>query len=123
MSYEREVALASRLINAKGASVALTRTTPGGYDPITGSSGAVTLTASGRAIARRPTGADAERIKQLDLVSLTTVVLLIAAAGLAFAPRPVDVVTWGGETYTVRDVVPLNVDGAAPILYTVFASR
>jgi hypothetical protein len=112
-------------ITAAGASVVFTRTTPGTYDPTTGQYGGTVTTATGKAFARRPNGGDIERLKTVgvDLINQRGQFLVVAALGMAFQPRPDDRCLWAGEQYTVRDIAPLNVNGAEPILYFVAVTR
>ena len=124
-AYATERADALADIREAGGPVTFTRTTPGTYDPTTGQYGGTVTTASGYAIARRPNGGDLERLKTLgiDLINVRGQLLVVAAQGLAFQPRPDDRCLWAGETYTVRDVGPLNVNGTEPVLHYVAVSR
>jgi len=122
VSYAKEVALAKRLIRGKGTLTTVTRPSTG-YDPVTGASSSSPTISDAYAVAKVPRGADAERIKALDIVSLKTVLLLIAADGMSVIPAAQDVVAWAGEDYTIRDVATLAPDGGTDILYDVVASR
>jgi hypothetical protein len=123
VSYAADAQGASADIAAAGAPVVFTRTTRT-YDPVAGESAQTVATASSVAITRIPTGADRERMKALELVNLKAVVLIVAGLSLgSFAPAPLDVVTWAGQAYTVRDVSALGPDGVTPILYFVVAAR
>lgn len=78
-----------------------------------------TATTTGAAVAN-----DLKRFNELGLVLITPVTLLVAGGPLAgFEPQPNDTFVWGGKTYTVRDVVPLNPDGAGSLLFTVVGSQ
>lgn len=74
------------------------------------------------------------RYAELGLIESESVTLMVAAAELSALATPTapalgDVMTWGGSTFTVRDVAPFNPDGstdasgfATPIYYTVIGS-
>lgn len=118
MSYTADIAGAYADIAEAGATVTFSRAASAAlYDPLRGGFAPTADTASSVAISRPPRGSDAERFAGLDLVSQKVRVLVIAAQGLSFPPAPGHRCDFGGLTYTVRDVAPLDITGADPILY------
>jgi len=120
--YTADVSGAYGDIADAGAAITFWRQTSS-YNGLTGGTTVLTQTATGVAIATRPSGSDVERLKALDIIPTIASIYLVAAQGLAFAPAPQDTVTFGGVSSTVRDVSTLNVNGAQPILYRVVAVR
>lgn len=59
------------------------------------------------------------RLQTRNLVISNPLTLMMAAAGMAFAPAPLMTVQWGDRVATVRDVEPFVPDGRTPIYYTV----
>jgi hypothetical protein len=123
VSYVADANDALADLAAAGATAVFSRTTVT-YDGTTGAATQSVTMATTSGIAKVPSGADRERLKQLDLINVQTVVLLVAGVALGqYQPRPNDLVSWAGESYTVRDVSLLAPDGVTPILYTVYAAR
>jgi hypothetical protein len=101
--YTRAIATAQRMIRKWGLQVTLTRTTPGAYDPATGSTGAAsTATYSGFAFREN------FALRDIDgtLIKHGDVRLLIAPMQADGTAMPVpqtatDVLTFDGTSYTV----------------------
>lgn len=124
MSYAPAQSLALRLISQKGGGVTFTRASQTAYDPVLGTGGATSTLATSVAVAKKPSGADVERYKQVGMVDQAWRVLLVAAQPLgSFRPRPNDAAQYGGESWVVRDVALLAPDGDSPILYDVVVGR
>lgn len=117
--YTDDAANAAADLAQAGASVTFTRTTLVD-DPATGTTTPTTTTATSFAIA---TKTNWQKLAALALVIQTPVTLKVAASGMAFAPQPLDTFAWGGDTYTVKLVDTLDVDGVTPLLYTVVGGR
>lgn len=109
--YSRQIALANRLIAAKGATGTLTRSTPGDYNPATGSAGVTVTTASCNAVVF-PYGdkfIDGTLIKTGDQQ-------VYMAPNVSIEPAPGDSLTWGGKVYQVIQVKTLRPAGV-PVLH------
>lgn len=118
MSYSTEHAGALGDIRTAGAPVTFTKTTLGAYDPETDTATPSTTSVGGHAVRvrGRPDTYDA-----LQLVESQAPTLLFAATTFGQAPALGATVTWGGETYTVRDVNPVAPDGSGIIFRVVVA--
>lgn len=110
-SYAPDHASALADIRAAGAAVTFTRTALG-YDETTGGNTPSASTVAGYAV-RIP--GDPTRYQRLGLVMSTHPTLLVGATTFGSVPAPGDTVAWGGVTYTVRDVEPLEPNGSAII--------
>lgn len=101
-------------------SVTLTTTTPGTYDPTTGTtSGGSTSTATVRAVV--------EDYKGLALLPGTQIQagdkkITVAAANISAAPKPTDTVTVGGVVFSIVNVVTTQ-PGSAAVIYEIQARR
>lgn len=102
-----------------GAAVTFTRTTPGTYDAATDTHTApVTSSVTGSAIkvSGRPKKYEALGLKESEAPTL-----LFAPTTYGSLPALGASVTFGGTTYTVRDVDSVAIDGTAIIAYVVVA--
>ena len=119
MSYAPDHSGAYADLLADGAPVTFAFVTQGTYDPATDTFGAATTsTVTGAAI--RVSG-NPLRYSQLGLVQSESPTLLCAPTTFGSLPTLGATVTWGGTTYTVRDVEPLAPDGTAILFRAVVA--
>lgn len=110
--YDKSAATASRLLAKFGATVTVTRTTPGAYDPATGTDAAgsaQTWTPAGVRLEYSQREIDGTNIKAGDQR-----VYMSAVAGLD--PQPGDTVTLGGEAWRVVTSRTLAPAGIAVLL-------
>lgn len=122
--YAGNATRALAAIERKGADVSFGTTTGTPiYDPATDTfSGSSAALANGKAV---QIDNDLQQLVALSLVTEKTVTLLVAAKGLAVAPKKGMVMTWSGLDYSVDDaqvVAPAGTVVDVPILYTVVAS-
>lgn len=93
----------------------------GAYNPLTDTwSGGPTATAVTGAAVEVP--GDPDRFAALGLVLANPVVLLVAATGLEITPAPGMAFTWGGVTYTIKNVEKVAPDGVTVVLWTLIGS-
>lgn len=114
MSYAADHASAVADLRDAGAAVTFTRTVQA-HDEATGQVTPTETTIAGYAI--RDTGRP-DRYARLALLPSRAPTLLFAASTYGDAVALGDVVTWGGLTYTVRDIEPVAPDGT-PIVASV----
>jgi hypothetical protein len=120
VSYAADHAGALADIQAAGASVTFSRTSPGTYNGPAGTfSSATTTSVAGAAV--QVTG-NTKRYAELGLVEANTRTLLFAPTTYGASPDLGMACTWGGEEFVVRDAPTLAPDGSA-ILSRVVVSR
>ena len=118
--YSTKHANALKKVSAKGSAVTQTRISKGSRDPLTGQSTDTVTTIEGWALR------DAGNPKRYEALGLTE----SAAPTVIFVPTTFgdtepgldDTLTWAGEAYQIRDVLPLAPDGNA-ILYWLVIQR
>lgn len=125
-AFDASIAMAARLLAAKGAVATVRQLTQGTYDPTTGTTAApVSATASAMGVII-PAGQTAElrvgsligrRVEDVILSPLTT-----AGAALPFRPEPGDTIGIGGQTFTVLAVTTTEPDGE-PVLHRCHCER
>ncbi|MFK3794725.1 hypothetical protein [Pseudomonas sp. NPDC088444] len=105
--------LAPRSKGGKGLELTLVRTTPGQYDPGTGSSTPTVenFQGSGLRESYKQSDIDGTRIKQGDFKILISPLLLDGTD--TPLPKTQDKVIFDGDTYTVQDVTPWDYAGLA----------
>jgi hypothetical protein len=108
MGYADTHARAAALVAAKGATVTFTAYTQT-YTPTTDTSTVTASTVTGSAIRVR---GNPDTYETLKLIESQAPTLLFAPATYGDAPSLGAVVSWGGTTYTVRDVQPVAPDGS-----------
>lgn len=118
MSYATAHSRVLALVKRKGAAVTFTRTTQD-YDPETGVKTPSTVTVQGQAA---QVEGEPERYQALGLVASQAPTLLFVPATYGDEVDPGDTVSWGGKTWTVRDVEPIAPDGTV-IAQSVVVSR
>lgn len=126
-NYARAADTAARLLAQFGQSVTLTRTVAGGYDPATGvTSPDVTQTQVATAVMLEASQGVVEsfdvRFEADTLIESNLRSVIIAAEGLAWAPKPADKLVVAGETWTVIGMTPTNPAGV-PVIYRVTVKR
>ena len=119
MSYSEDHASALADVQDAGASVAFSLVSAGTHDPATDTwSGGSTTTVTGSAVR---TAGNPERYKALELVESEAPTLFFTPDTYGSLPDQGSTVSWGGVTYTVRDVDPVAPDGTAIGAYVVIA--
>lgn len=116
--YDAVATRASQTIGKKGGIVTFlgNGTTPI-FDPLTGlfSGGVPEDGVEGKALQIE---GDPDRLNKLTLVNPVT--LMVAAATLAITPTNGMQFSWGGVTYSIKDLDSVNPDGAVrPILWII----
>jgi hypothetical protein len=113
-------------ITRKGGDVSFpqagTDSTPDVYDPATGRWTAGAGSAAGSITGKAVQGTnDVNKLAQLNLLTVKTVTLLIAAASLSAPVEPDNgmLMVWANTAYYVRNVETVKPDGVTPILYVV----
>jgi hypothetical protein len=105
--YANLAATATRLLTKFGAATTITRSTPGAYDPAT-SSAAVTTTSTPATVACFPYGDE-----HIDgTLILAGDEQAFVSAAVTFEPKPGDVLTWRGASYTAircKTIAPAGV--------------
>lgn len=113
MSYAADAASALADIAAAGTAVSFVKSRPGTNTPTTGRySAPSTSTVSGSAV--RVKG-NPKTYEALKLVEAEAPTLLFAPTTYGQLPELGAVVSWGGVSYTVKDVAPVAPDGNAII--------
>lgn len=110
-----------------GVAMTLQRTTPGTYDPATGtySGGTVTDYAAVGLLQARSlyqTGAVGQNYFNGVLVQTDDLFILLAASGLSVVPAPGDLLVVTGVTYTVVTSIPVR-PGGVDLMYRILARR
>lgn len=119
-TYAQDHASALLDLTEAGSAVTFTHITPGVYDAGTDTwTDAVDASVSGYAIRTR---GNPLRYQALNLVQSESPSLLFAPTTYGAQPVIGSTVTWGGVTYTCRDVEPVEPDGNA-IICKVVVSR
>jgi hypothetical protein len=114
--YDAVSGRALATIARKGADVAFGTSTGGIYDPLTDTwSGGTAGSAIGKAV---QIANDETLLAALQLLTRTTVTLLVAAKGLTVGPDRDMPMTWAGVGYRIADVQATAPDGT-PILYQI----
>lgn len=126
-NYARAADTAARLLAQFGQAVTLTRTVAGGYDPATGvTSPDVTQTQVATAVMLEASQGVVQsfdvRFESGTLIESNLRSVIIAAEGLAWAPKPADKLVVAGETWTVIGMTPTNPAGV-PVIYRVTVKR
>lgn len=104
-----------------GGSVTFSRTVDGTYDPATDTTtGASTRTITGNA-AR--TAGNPDTYRALGLTQSSAPTLFFAPTTIGELPMPGDAASWGGLSYSVKDVTPLDLDGRGAIAAYVVIAR
>ncbi len=118
-SYAPQAARALSTLARKGASVTFTLRTPGTLDPATNTRTASSVsTVAGYAVQDNP----ALRVYQaLGLVATDARTLQFSGSTAGEVPPLGASCSWGGVTYTVRDVSPVAPSGTAVIVRVVVA--
>lgn len=94
-----------------GAAATFTLTSPGTYDESTGTwSTPTTSTVTGSAV---EVGGDPDTYERLSLIRSSAPSLFFTPDTYGSLPTVGYTVTWGGVSYTVKDVLPLSPDGTA----------
>lgn len=120
-------ATAARAMKQNGTPITIVRNTPGVYDPATGTTGAgVRLESPTYAVVTPASGGTIQafdiRFQNGTLIETNLRALQVAASGLAFSPKPGDVVEGlEGQTWTILGVTPEGVMGQA-VLYKMTVS-
>jgi hypothetical protein len=111
VSYAATHARAAALVARKGAAVTFTLSSPGTYDATTDTySTPTTSTVAGHAV--RVSG-NPIKYQSLGLVQSEAPTLLFAPSTFGSQPSLGMTTSWGGVTYTVADVEPVEPDGNA----------
>lgn len=119
--YAAQAASALATLRRKGAAVTCTQTLPGTYDPLTDLwSSPSTVTVSGYAI--RDTGGNPQRWRDLELIQSEAPRLLFGSTTAGSLPALGATLVWGGTTYTVRDVDPIEPDGTAIVAHLIVSA-
>lgn len=119
--YAAQAASALATLKRKGAAVTFTQVLPGTFDPVTETwSGGSTATVSGYAI--RDTGGNPQRWIALSLIQSEAPRLLFGSTTAGSLPALGATVSWGGTTYTVRDVEPIEPDGTAIVAFLIVSA-
>jgi hypothetical protein len=115
-SYAPQHARALVMVGDKGSPVTFTKvTTP--QDDTTGAPGTpVTTTVAGVAIRVR---GNPDRYRELGLTLSENPTLFFVPSTQGQKPADGSTVVWGGTTYTTKDVLPIDLDGASAIAHRV----
>lgn len=116
--YDELAATAEELLAEFGAAATLSRSTPGAYDPATGTDTPATTTTQCRAAVFDY----ATRLVDGTLVRQGDRQAFVSVLGLTFEPQPSDTMLWGGVTYTVVRVTQTAPSGQA-VLYELQVRR
>lgn len=122
MSYAPDHAGALADLSADGAAVTFTLSTAGTHDPDTGLFTAP-ATASAVTGAAVQIAADPKTYARLGLLESEAVSLLVATTTYGASIALGATFTWGGQTYTVRDVGYGAAPDGTPIVSTVVGAR
>ena len=109
MSYATSHASALKLVTSKGTSVTFTKVTTD-YDGETDTHTTTSATVTGKAVRVR---GRARTYEALGLIESKAPTLLFAPDTYGSEPVLGSTLSWGGTTYTVRDVEPVAPDGTA----------
>lgn len=117
--YDAVAGRALATIARKGSDVGFGTGTGGIYDPLTDTwSGGTIGSAVGKAV---QIDNDLAQLQALDLITRTTVTLLVAAKALTVVPDREMPMTWASVVYRVADVQTIAPDGT-PLLYQVLGA-
>ena len=122
--YTNVRALAERMIRRKGAVLTLTRTAQGAYDPTTSTTAAATVTIySGSAFRESYSSKeiDGTRILVGDVRLLISPILRDGSGDFPKPAPSTDVLTFGGQDYTVINPESWNFDGESNVGFSVQA--
>lgn len=111
-NYSQTAATAERLLKRFGKPATITRTTPGGYNTATGTTGAPTVSTQSQQVVviDYPHGyIDGTLIRQGDRQALISPQVI-------FEPKAGDVLAWGGASLTLITVKPVAPAGV-PVLF------
>lgn len=99
------------ILTRKGAPVSFSMTTAGSYDATTDTSSApATVTVAGKAMQIE---GDPDLYKSLELIESENPTLLFQPDTPGQLPALGSSVSWGGHSFTVKNITPLAMDGTA----------
>lgn len=109
--YATEWASALADVKAAGAAIAFAAKLAGTYVPATDSwTPTASTPVAGYAIQQEP---DTDKFGALSLIAATSAILFFVPSTIGQLPALGASCTWGAQTYTVRDLAPVAVDGVA----------
>lgn len=118
MGYERQIALATRLIRKSGKTVTITRQIETDVNNALGTSTLMPDSMSVSAVVLPMSKRDDLSYRSaMSVKKLNT--LMMSGEGLKFNPEPAQTVTIVGEDWTILGATPLNPNDGNPIMWDV----
>ena len=119
MSYDRQIALATRLIATRGKNITITKSTVTATVIATGKQTSTKTSMTIKAVVLPMTkNSDlAYRSEDSSITKLNT--FLMSGENLKFKPETGQSVTISGETWIILGITPLNPNDGDPIMYDV----
>ena len=119
--YDDDIQGAAEAIADAGSTVVFTRTV-NSFDEASGDTVPVVTTSTGSAIRVRATFRELAKMEAGGLVLANSIVVVVAAQGMAFDPEQSDPFTFAGTTYIVSFPVDTVAPDGTPILYRVIGA-